>query len=134
MCFIFTVCKAHVLCISTSFRVLAAPESWSKQYFKKMSFFRPAIGSKFRCLTIIGYYIFGSLYALKWRKKGWKTAEKMFRPAFGWAQHPKTGQNTQQTSIFTTWNEAYERLFLGFLCMLQLHSLCIKINFLNNFS
>ena len=30
-------------------------------------------------------------------KKGLKTAEKIFRPAFGCAQHQKAGQNTQQT-------------------------------------
>ena len=29
-------------------------------------------------------------------KTGWKTAEKMFQPAFGCKQHPKAGQNTQQ--------------------------------------
>ena len=39
-------------------------------------------------------------------KKGWKTAEKMIRPAFWCAQHPKACQNTQHiganyTIIFT---------------------------------
>ena len=29
-------------------------------------------------------------------KKGQKTAEKMFRPAFGCCKHPKAGRNTQQ--------------------------------------
>ena len=33
-------------------------------------------------------------------KKGWKTAEKMFCPAFGCAQQPKAGRNTQQSSHF----------------------------------
>ena len=32
-------------------------------------------------------------------KKGWKTAEKMFQPAFGCAQHPKAGRNTQHLWI-----------------------------------
>ena len=29
----------------------------------------------------------------------WKTAEKMFRPASGCAQHPKAGRNTQQYTL-----------------------------------
>ena len=29
-------------------------------------------------------------------KKGWKRPKKVFQPAFGCAQHPKAGQNTQQ--------------------------------------
>ena len=33
-------------------------------------------------------------------KKGWKTSEKRFRPAFGRAQHPKAGRNTQHTTKF----------------------------------
>ena len=36
--------------------------------------------------------------ALKLTKQVKKTAEKRFRPAFGCAQHPKAGRNTQQTA------------------------------------
>ena len=32
-------------------------------------------------------------------KKGQKTAEKMFRPAFGCCKHPKAGRNTQQQCL-----------------------------------
>ena len=35
--------------------------------------------------------------ALKWTKKGWKTAEKMFQPDFRCCKHLKAGWNTQQT-------------------------------------
>ena len=43
-------------------------------------------------------------------KKGWKTAEKMLQSAFGCAQHPKAGQNTQHTSpsAFQTQEELLE--------------------------
>ena len=41
---------------------------------------------------------------LKWTKKVEKQLKKMFRPAFGWAQHPKAGQNTQHPNM--------ERLFM----------------------
>ena len=38
---------------------------------------------------------------LKWTK-GWKWLQKVFRPAFRCAQHPKASQNTQQVGI---WNQ-----------------------------
>ena len=34
---------------------------------------------------------------LKWAKKGWKRLKRVVRPAFGCAQHPKAGQNLQQS-------------------------------------
>ena len=35
----------------------------------------------------------------KINNKGWKRLKKVFRPAFGWAYHPKAGQNTQQLLV-----------------------------------
>ena len=65
----FTIPVGHnqLLCISTSFQLLRAPESWSKPE-----------------------------KALKLTKKVEKRLKKRFRPAFRCAQHPKAGQNTQQ--------------------------------------
>ena len=35
-------------------------------------------------------------------KKGWKRLKKVVRPAFGCAQHPRAGRNTQHTIIVKT--------------------------------
>ena len=45
-------------------------------------------------------------------KKGQKTAEKMFRPAFGCCKHPKAGRNTQQLGQVLFTNQAIQ--FGGF--------------------
>ena len=36
-------------------------------------------------------------------KKGIKTAQKVFWPAFGWAQQPKVGRNTQELELLYVW-------------------------------
>ena len=51
-------------------------------------------------------------------KNSWKTAEKMFWPAFGCAQHPKDGQNTQQV-----FGGAKRRLF----CLYSHLSVCMSL-------
>ena len=54
--------------------------------------FWPAFGCK-----NMWFQPWNHLKSFEMNKKGWKTAEKMFRPAFGCAQHPKAGRNTQQS-------------------------------------
>ena len=121
-------CSSRVLCISTSFQVLAAPESWSKYFFQPFStffvYFKPFSviswlkSTKKRlkmnkktwlCLLLKAgrhalIIVISQLKSTKnhWKsfemnKKGWKTSDKMFRPAFGYAQHPKAGLNTQHS-------------------------------------
>ena len=66
----------QLLCISTSFWVGPAPKNWSKHFFQ----------------------LFFTEKALKWTKKVEKRLKKRFQPAFGYAQLPKAGRNTQQTA------------------------------------
>ena len=64
--------------------------------------------------------------ALKWTKKVEKRLKKMFRPAFGCAQHPKAGRNTQH--IFTRSSSSSLWFYLIFIVSV------IFLGFLVNFS
>ena len=92
-----------LLCISTSFQVLCATESWTKHFFVRFQAF------------LFIFYLFCSF--LNWNQEknvlnagwhanaGWlhegvpRICLKVFQPAFGCAQHLKAGQNTQQRSL-----------------------------------
>ena len=51
-----------------------------------------------------------SLKNVKIQQKSWKRVKKVFQPAFGCAQHPKSGKNTQQALRF--FNEIIQRYLL----------------------
>ena len=42
----------------------------------------------------------------------WYTAKKRFRPAFGYAQHPKAGRNTQQWKALV-WPDEHSGAVVG---------------------
>ena len=114
---------SNVLCISTSFQVLAAPESWLNYFFQTFSTF------------LIYFKTFSVISHLKSTKDVWKEHKKMwfclllkagrhanagqlpegvpciclFKLIFCWKrlkkvvrQHPKAGLNTQQTVALVT--------------------------------
>ena len=60
------------------------------------------------------HVMLSSSYALKWTKKVKKRLKKMFRPAFGCAQHTKAGRNTQQMETTDWSNLRYKTAFRGF--------------------
>ena len=73
-------------------QLASAPESWSNYFFSSVSTFF----DHFKPFLLIS-----SLKSTKnfctWTKK-WYLWKKVFQPAFGCAQHPKAGRNTQQIS------------------------------------
>ena len=56
------------------------------------------------------------------RKKGWKMAEKMLQPAFGYAQHPKADQNSQHLPSFLLY--FFLSFFLSLFPSLNINKLC----------
>ena len=119
----------HLLCISTSFLWLRAPESWSNFWTKKNCFFHilltpqswstcknwstpwggnsksPFFGWFYNTFFCSFLYFFCWFQAwnhwksFKINKKGWKRLKKVVQPAFGCPQHPKAGWNTQQSLV-----------------------------------
>ena len=78
----------YLLCISTSFWVLRAPEGQLKHFLQLFSTYF----IHFRCFFLD--------FSFKMNKKGWKRWKKYFWPAFACAQQPKAGPNTQHLSFF----------------------------------
>ena len=114
---LLSIVLIQLLCISTSFHVLRAPESWWKIFFsaifnlssslKKFSvhFHLKSLKKVLKCLKKLCFKL---LYKSWFTKKSWSTPWGgtlnlyflgVFWPVFGCAQHPKAGWNTKHTTI-----------------------------------
>ena len=85
-----------VLCISTSFQMLAATDSWLKHFFQPFSKFFVNFKPFFSDFKpeIIKKHLKTLKKSLKWTKR-LKMVKKVFLAAFRCCKHLKTGRNTQ---------------------------------------
>ena len=78
----------------------AHPKCCAPQMLFEIFFFSVCCAKMLKKRTIFTVFqhfsIDFSLFMLIYYENGWK---KVFRPAFGWAQHPKVGRNTQQSRV-----------------------------------